>query len=101
MKEFVNVYDDGKIGRGTNGEILKRGSKRILIRFYDDFNELMIDGWFVRVRRTQRGAYWHKPTNSWFYPFRETQKFIKESQEWLMPEYHNSLFAQHYKSSET
>jgi len=91
---MVNVYNDGKLGRGIKGEILRRDGKRILIKFHDSFSDMTLEGWFVRVRRERGGAYCHDATNSWFYPFRETEKFKVESKEWLTPEYHNKLFGE-------
>ena len=89
----VNVYSDGKLGRGTKGEILRNESKRIFIKYYDAIDELWVEGWFVRDRRENGGAFWHKDRNMWFYPCRETEKFKTECKEWITTEYWKRLFA--------
>lgn len=94
MNKTVRVYSDGKIGRGRKATLLKNETTRVLIEFYDIHETEVQYVWFKKVRRTKGGAYWHKNTNNWYYPARETKKFMDEMREDLTPEYYNELFGE-------
>ena len=88
----INVYDDGKIGRGKKAVIVRAKSKRILIKFYDNFDEKYKTLWFNKVRRYGCGVYENKETNTWFYRYRETEHFKREMKECLTSSCYDKLF---------
>lgn len=89
----VNVYNDGKLGRGIKAKVITVEPNKMLIEFHDFMEEKDITVWFERERdEGQFGVFSHEPTNTWFYEERETEQFIRESREWLSPEYHELLF---------
>lgn len=90
--EVVNVYSDGKIGRATKAKIIKAGSKRLLIKFYDRFEEEEKTVWFDKIRREGGGVYCHAPSNTWFYRYREADAFKKEIKDCITQEYYRELF---------
>jgi len=70
------VYQDGKLGRGRPGKIIKKSAQRVLIEFtlteydcdIDDYTEVTKPRWFTRRRRQQGGVYeCNNGWNYWFY----------------------------------
>lgn len=79
MNKKCTVYQDGKIGRGVTGNIVKISARRVLIEFLvEDYDEqtgkwfdIIEPRWFVRRRRNNGGVYECVGWNYWFYWSRE------------------------------
>lgn len=89
---LVNIYHDGKIGRGIKAKIIKNKGKRILLEFYNVFEENTISEWFVKVKREQNGSFENKNTNYWYYPYRESVQFKEEIKDCITGSYYDTLF---------
>ena len=96
--DLVNVFDDGKIGRAVKAKILKVGAGRIQIEILDkdmpyawnaDSPSVM---WYKRVRRSGGGAYCSSKENYWFYPIRQSRKFLDDASAYLDAGYWNTYF---------
>lgn len=88
----VNIYHDGKLMRGHKGSLVQRGSKRVAIFFYCDWDETHKVVWFRKVRREGKGVYWNSQDNMWYYPYRETDAFKAELKSYCQGSYWNKLF---------
>ena len=88
----INIYDDGKMGRGIKALLIKKKGNRMLIKFNDPFNDKGWVAWFKRDKRSERNTFWHSKTNSWFFEDRETAEFSEKCRDWFTPEYHGFLF---------
>lgn len=89
---IVNLFEDGKLCRGTKGEIIINRSKRKLIRFYTAWDDEVITAWFIRDRRNNGGRYYSWRGNMFLNMYNAKPEFIKESREWFGPEYYEYLF---------
>lgn len=84
----VNIYHDGKVGRGIKARIIKHAGKRLLIEYQD---ETLRTEWFNKVSRKNKGAFASR-SNLWFFPSRETEKYKKTIKSFITEEYYEHLF---------
>lgn len=94
----INIYDDGKLGRGVKANVLKSEGHRLLIEYFDESplegDELWRTLWFKKVRKECGGVYECESQNMWFFMERETDTFKEEYKEYLVPEYWEFLFGE-------
>tara|TARA_R110000851_G_scaffold109452_1_gene231783 strand:+ start:213 stop:560 length:348 start_codon:yes stop_codon:yes gene_type:complete len=110
MKDIV-IFEDGKSGRGSKAQLIKRGNKRVLIKFemynYELDKDLVVTEWFTVFKpRWNKGSwrkhnnkrksamYLHEYSNEFYMDSNQTPKFEREFREGHGKEYCDILFGE-------
>lgn len=112
MKDIV-IFEDGKGGRGTKAQLIKRGNKRVLIKFemYDYELEInrVVTEWFKLwkppwSRKTNKwrkhnnkrksAMYIHEDSNEFYSDREQTLEFEVQFRKYRDEDYCNKLFGE-------
>ena len=85
MRDIV-IFEDGKMGRGTKAQLIKRGNKRVLIKFemynYELNKDLVVTEWFNIFKPSWSKGSWRKHNNkrkSALYTHEYSNEFYRDS----------------------
>ena len=116
MKDIV-IFEDGKSGRGSRAQLIKRGNKRVLIKFamydYKSDTDKVITEWFTVFKpswdkgrhshnnKRKSARYYHWETNEFYCDYQQTTEFEVEFRESRGKEYCDELFGEKIMKTQT